>query len=1009
MSRKLASLTLMLFAFGSVAYAASEAAAVPTADRYPVADVNQIDSFSPAPLDLERLGREDRERDAQGLPPRFAVPEKVSINPANRGTWEDLGDGQMLWRLRIFGGPGTTSLNLGFSRYKMTEGGRLLLYATDGSQILRPFTAADNEAHGELWTPVVITRDLIVELTVPKVSQPSVDLEIGSVNQGYRGFGTVSADSYNKSGSCNLDVECLDAGDSWRDEVRSVGVISTGGSTFCSGSLINNTANDHKMYFITANHCSINAGNAASLVVYWNYQNSFCRTPGSTQSGQAGDGTLSQFHTGSFFRAAYSPSDVTLVELDDPPVVAYNHHWEGWDRSTGDFTCTPGVPCATIHHPNTDEKRITYATTNTATTSYNGTASPGDGTHVWVHWATDPPGPFTVPGVTEPGSSGSPLFNADGHYIGQLHGGPSACGATGDNLSDYYGRFSLSWTGGATDSTRVSNWLDPGNTGATTLNGIDYCTSPGAPAIGTASATGANQIQVTWSDGAPSSAMFKVYRATGTCAAPGPFAPVATGLAGSPYTDSTVSGGTTYAYRVTGFDPTGGCESVASGCAEATATGACTLPPAFAGLASVSNNATASCGLTLSWNAATANCGGPVTYTVYRSTTAGFVPGPGNLLASGVSGTGYTDSSGTLTNGITYYFVVRAVDGTNSVADANSVERSGAPTGPISASTLTETFEGALSGGGFDNPGWSHNPIGGAVDWAQSADQSQTPTHSWFSDSQASTSDRVLVSPSFTPQASTTLSFWHTYDFETNGAGTACYDAGTLEISTDGGNSWAVMPDAAFTAGGFNGTVASNFQNPLAGKRAWCQGAIGAMTQVTANLSSFTGAASAKLRWHQGDDVSITEVGWYVDSVTIANAGVAGVCSGTPPPGLDYYSVTPCRLVDTRNANGPLGGPALQPSADRTFVLASSCGIPSTAKALTLNVTVIQPTGTGFLTLFPSDQSAPVASTLNFIPTIIRSNNATVRLAINGSGGVAVKNGSAGTAHLVLDVTGYYE
>ncbi len=283
--------------------------------------------------------------------------------------------------------------------------------------------------------------------------------------------------------------------------MRAVGVISTGGSTFCTGSLVNDTAGDRKMYFMTANHCTITSANAASLVVYWNFQNSFCRTPGSTASGQAGDGSLTQFHTGSFFRAANAPSDFTLVELDDPAVTAYNHYWAGWNRATGDFTCTAGAPCAGIHHPSTDEKRITYVIVNTATTSYNATASPGDGTHVWAKWATDPPGPFTVPGVTEGGSSGSPLYDANGRFIGQLHGGPSSCGATGNNLSDYYGRFSVSWTGGGTSSTRLSNWLDAGGTGATTTNGLDTAggggnTAPSvsitSPANGSSFAAGAS-------------------------------------------------------------------------------------------------------------------------------------------------------------------------------------------------------------------------------------------------------------------------------------------------------------------------------------------------------------------------------------------------------------------------------------------------------------------------------------------------------------------------------------
>ncbi len=164
------------------------------------------------------------------------------------------------------------------------------------------------------------------------------------------------------------------------------------------------------------------------------------------------------------------------------------------------------------------------------------------------------------------------------------------------------------------------------------IDGINACVAPGAPAVGSATATGLNAIQVTWSDGAPSSTDFNVYRAIGTCAAHGAFAVVGAAVAGSPFDDNGVSGGTTYAYQVTGRDVSGGCESVPSACVEATATGACTLPPDFAGLASATNNAASGCGITLAWSAATANCGGPVTYDVYRSTSSGTqrcVPSPG--------------------------------------------------------------------------------------------------------------------------------------------------------------------------------------------------------------------------------------------------------------------------------------------------------------------------------------------------------------------------------------------
>lgn len=553
----------------SLVVGASSDLVIPTASRYAVEDVSRIEAFVGQRLDLGVIQAEDLERDRQGLPPRFAVPERVAITPQTHGTWERLPDGQLLWRLRIIGREGTTSLNLGFERFKMSPHGRMLLYSSDGSRQLRPFTAADNETHGRLWTPVVATNDLVVELTVPAREAKRVELELTSVNQGYRGFGTLPSD---KSGACNLDVACLGTGDTWREEMRAVAVISTGGSTFCTGSLLNDTANDRKMYFITANHCSITSSNAASLVAYWNYQNSYCRAPGSAASGQAGDGQLTQFHTGSFFRASSAASDFTLVELDDPPVTAYSHYWAGWDRSTGNFTCTAASPCAALHHPSTDEKRITYVTTNTATTSYNTPSSPGDGTHIWAHWATDPPGPYTVPGVTEPGSSGSPLYNAAGRFIGQLHGGPSSCGATGDSLSDYYGRFSVSWAGGGTNATRLSNWLDAGNTGATTIGGLDTggggCTPPAAPTGVSATAASASQVNVSWG-AATGATSYSVLRSTTNG---GPYSQVGTSTTTS-FSNTGLACNTTYYYVVTASNGT--CSSGNSAPAQAT-TSACT-------------------------------------------------------------------------------------------------------------------------------------------------------------------------------------------------------------------------------------------------------------------------------------------------------------------------------------------------------------------------------------------------------------------------------------------------
>ncbi len=434
-----------------------------------------------------------------------------------------------------------------------------------------------------------------------------------------------------------------------------------------------------------------------------------------------------------------------------------------------------------------------------------------------------------------------------------------------NGLSAYAGVLFPSWTDrrdGLREEIYTARIFDPA------------CTAPGEPTSVSASATAANQITVGWTDGAPPSTTYNVYRAPGTCAAPGAaYTLLASNVAATSYIDNSVSGGSTYTYKITGKDGTGGCESALStSCSNATATGACTLAPTFAGLATATNAAGATCQTNLSWSAGSAGCSGPLSYNVYRSTTSGFVPGPANLIGN-TSSTTFTDTN-SLINGTTYYYIVRAKDNGNSVVDTNTVQRSVTPSGPVTLSTITETFEGA---GGFDNVGWTNQALSGATIWTWDTTQSQTPTHSWKSTSLTTVSDRVLVSPPFGVNAGTTLSFWHTFAFE---SATSCFDGGTIEYTTNGGATWTVMPDANFTAGGFTGTVSSSFSNPIGGKRAYCNGTIGPMTQVQINLASLAGN-TVQVRWHEGDDSSAAVTGWFVDSVTIANAGVAGACTPT--------------------------------------------------------------------------------------------------------------------------------
>ena len=447
-------LVASLAAATSALAAAAPAAAInplavqgPVAAEFAVKSAAAVPSFGALAVDREAALAEDIGRAEADQPPRFALPQLVDLDPESSGTWEDLDSRFTMWRLRV-SAPGALSLNLGFTAYRLPKGGRLTLYPTDVRGIddprgVRTFTDADNEEHGELWTPVIVADDIMVELVLPIESRHDYELTVGSVNRGYAFFGEsiermLQDKAGDKAGTCNIDVVCPE-GDDWREEINSVGVISTGGSLFCTGAMLNNTSGDGTPYFLTANHCGINTGNAASLVVYWNFQSPTC----GAQSG----GSLTQFQTGSVFLAASSTSDFTLVRMDDPVNPAHEVSFAGWNKSTQDFASVTA-----IHHPNCDEKSISFENNPTTTTAYLSNAVVAGGNHICItDWDL---------GTTEPGSSGSPLFDPNHRVVGQLHGGYAACG---NNSSDWYGRLSTSWSA-------IASYLDPTASGVTAID-----------------------------------------------------------------------------------------------------------------------------------------------------------------------------------------------------------------------------------------------------------------------------------------------------------------------------------------------------------------------------------------------------------------------------------------------------------------------------------------------------------------------------------------------------------
>lgn len=420
--------------------------AAPASFTAAVPGLRSVDMVVMPAVDEAQFLREDEERAAKGLDGgwRFAAPIETSLSPSTDGTWTDLEDGGRIWRLQVVS-TGARTVNFGMTTFRLPEGATLHLYPATGSGYYGPYTAAD-AAEGELWTPVISGDAAVIELYVPGKAAFEPELVITQVAHDYRGFDRERA-RLEKSGWCNNDVVCPEW-DPWDDQINSEGVYTRNGTWMCSGQMINSHNAEPPPYFLTAYHCGITSSNASTVVIYWNFQSPTC--------GQQGGGSLAQHSNGTTFKARNSPSDFCLVQVNTTPPDEFNVYYTGWNAEEAH---RPGN-CIAIHHPNTDEKAISWNDDPLTVTSYLGTATPGDGSH----WRID----NWEDGTTEGGSSGSGIWDADKRLVGQLHGGYASCSSI---TSDWYGRLSKSWLGGGTSSTRLSDWLDPQATGVLVLDG----------------------------------------------------------------------------------------------------------------------------------------------------------------------------------------------------------------------------------------------------------------------------------------------------------------------------------------------------------------------------------------------------------------------------------------------------------------------------------------------------------------------------------------------------------
>ena len=384
------------------------------------------------------------------------------ISSSEHGLWTDV-DGGKVWTLAIEA-KNAKGISLYYDDFWIPSSGELYIYNPMQTQKIGPFTSKHNHSSGLFATEVIHGEILVLEYFQPEYENNDLKLSINRFAYAYRDISGGQLNGYNSSDECQVNANCSE-GNTWENQKMSTCRIQIGSGWnvgLCSGALINNTLNNCTPYVISADHCfsggDISVNGLNQSIFYFNYRSVACNNsvPNNTYSVT---GCTKKANSGG--EGNVGDPDFFLVELNSYP--DFNPFFSGWNRSN--IPATSGV---SIHHPSGDIMKIsTY--TNTLS-SASGLGFGNDNTTHWrVFWSETPNGH----GVTEGGSSGSPIFNQNGLLTGVLTGGSSFCTAT--NQSDIYGKIWHAWDQvGNSNNQQLKPWLDPANTNAVTLNGI-YC------------------------------------------------------------------------------------------------------------------------------------------------------------------------------------------------------------------------------------------------------------------------------------------------------------------------------------------------------------------------------------------------------------------------------------------------------------------------------------------------------------------------------------------------------
>ena len=387
---------------------------------------------------------------------------EINISTKRDGNWIKNADNSHSWFVRV---KSVTAFNLSFivENIALQKGSFFYVLNTKQKICNGPYSSKNADQDSSMYIEPIPGDDLILELDVPAYNDRSKNnITIKKVGHDFRDF-------YNESKkrgtteSCEHDINC-GIGLDWQKEKRAIVKYTYPFGTKiygCTGTLINNTSNNEIPYIITANHCIKDAKTASQAVFYFNYENSSC---GKT------DANLTHSLSGSQLIATSKDTsanlDFTLLRLNKSVPSTFLPYFVGWTLKKD-----PDSKVVTLHHPNGEPLKISY---DKDLIKYGSYPYATDGYMFNCHWQILE----WDTGVTEPRSSGCPLFNSKHQLIGTLTGGDAKCGSP---YNDFFEKFYISWDYFADTTNQLKYWLDPLHNGVTECSSFDPIVGNGNP------------------------------------------------------------------------------------------------------------------------------------------------------------------------------------------------------------------------------------------------------------------------------------------------------------------------------------------------------------------------------------------------------------------------------------------------------------------------------------------------------------------------------------------------